>query len=290
MGIPEDPLERRKWMLKLWREDYGARFSVFDPDDQPAPELERWQPGMWETYDPRPDKEGDYDPRTIRHIRWFEETKGFLKVRYETVIGPDLFFDCEAMERQGSCSEQVTPEREHLWYIRALRLGMFLFGGKLGVGFSCRSLSCQRRRCSLNLKNNNRVNRVDLYQLLQIFEGERVMPLAQAVAEVSKAFDIPLHGFGQPYFALPREAVYRQLKLYSRKIPSLIKNFSNLCLRSHLVYFSLKPPADKPFRDHLLFPEAMITDGTLEKINSPAVVTYIYLWMLRMEQLRQNRF
>jgi hypothetical protein len=40
MGIPEDPLERRKWMLKLWREDYGARFSVFDPDDQPAPELE----------------------------------------------------------------------------------------------------------------------------------------------------------------------------------------------------------------------------------------------------------
>ncbi|AFM23333.1 hypothetical protein [Desulfomonile tiedjei] len=40
MEIPEDPLEGRKWMLKLWREDYGARFSVCHPDDQPAPELE----------------------------------------------------------------------------------------------------------------------------------------------------------------------------------------------------------------------------------------------------------
>ncbi len=62
MGIPEDLLERRKWMLKLWREDYGARFSVFDPDDQPAPELESWQPGMWEPYDPKPDQDGNYDP------------------------------------------------------------------------------------------------------------------------------------------------------------------------------------------------------------------------------------
>ena len=75
MGIPEDPLERRKWMLKLWREDYGARFSIFDPDDQPAPELGSWQPDMWEPYDPKPDQEGNYDPKVIKHVRWFEQTK-----------------------------------------------------------------------------------------------------------------------------------------------------------------------------------------------------------------------
>ena len=110
---------------------------------------------------------------------------------------------------------------------------------------------------------------MDIYQLLQIFEGEKVLLLAQAVAEVSKGFGLPLHGFGQPYYAVPKEAVYRQLKLYNRKIPSLIKNFSNLCRRSHLVYFDLKPPTDKPFRDHFFFPETMITEGTLGKDKLP---------------------
>lgn len=290
MGIPEDPLERRKWMLKLWREDYGARFSVFAPDDQPAPELESWQPGMWEPYDPKPDTDGNYDPRIIRHIKWFEETKRFLETRYEMAIGPDLFFDCKAMQRQGSFSEGIRPEQERMWYIRALRIGAFVFDGKLGVGFSCRSLGCQRRECPLNLKIRNRLNRVDLYQLFQIFEGKTKMSLAQAVAEMSKEFSPPLHGFGHPYHAVPKEAAYRQLKLYNGKIPNLIKNFSNLCRRSHLVYFDLKPPTDNRFRDHFFFPVTMVTEGILEKINSPAVVTYIYLWMLRVEQLRQNRF
>ena len=156
MGIPEDPLERRKWMLKLWREDYGARFSVFDPEDQPAPELESWQPEMWEPYDPKPDDKGDFDPQVIRHVRWFERTKEFLQDRYGLVIGPDLFFDCKAMQCQGSFSPEIAHEKERMWYIRALRIGIFLFNGKLGVGFSCRSLGCQRKRCPLNLKNRER--------------------------------------------------------------------------------------------------------------------------------------
>ena len=69
------------------------------------------------------------------------------------VIGPDLFFDCKAMECQGRFSEEIAHQKERLWYIRALRIGVFLFEGKLGVGFSCRSLGCQRKRCPLNLKN-----------------------------------------------------------------------------------------------------------------------------------------
>jgi hypothetical protein len=34
----------------------------------------------------------------------------------------------------------------------------------------------------------------------------------------------------------------------------------------------------------------MITGDTLAKINSPTVVTYLYLWMLKTEQALQNQF
>ena len=78
MGIPEDPLERRKWMLKLWREDYGKRFSVFDPEDQPAPELDSWNPDMWEPYDPKPDERGDFDPQVIQTCSMVRAHEGIL--------------------------------------------------------------------------------------------------------------------------------------------------------------------------------------------------------------------
>jgi hypothetical protein len=252
MDITEDPLERRKWMLKLWREDYRDQFSVFDPEDQPAPKLESWQPDRWEPYDPTPDTKGNFHPQAIRHLRWFSETKQFLGARYQLVVGPDLYFDCKAMQCQGRFSEDVDYQKERLWYIRALRIGAFLFNGKLGVGFSCRSLSCKRQRCLLNLKNPNRLNRVDLYQLLQIFEGEAAMPLTRAVAEVSQRSGLPLHGFGQAHYAVPKQSVYRQIKRYQKNVPALIKNFSNLCRRSPLVYFDIKPP----------------TDGSIETISS----------------------
>jgi hypothetical protein len=209
------------------------------------------------------------------------------------VIGSDLYFDCKAMQCQGRFSEEVDYQKERLWYIRALRIGTFLFNGKLGVGFSCRSLGCQRRRCPLNLKDRDRedrLNRVDLYQLLQIFEGEAAMPLARAVAEVSQWFGLPLHGFGQAHYAVAKQSVYRQIKRYQQNISALIRNFSNLCKRSPLVYFDIKPPTDETYQNHLFFPQAMIMGGVLEKIDSPAVVTYLYLWMLKMEQVQQNQF
>ena len=174
--------------------------------------------------------------------------------------------------------------------IRALRIGTFLFNGKLGVGFSCRSRGCQRKRCPLNLKSINRLNRVDLYQLLQIFEGEATMPLSRAVSEVSQGFGLPLHGFGQAHYAVPKQSVYRQFKHYKKNIPGIIKNFSNLCKRSPLVYFDIKPPSDVLLRDHFFFPQEIITEDILAKVNSPAIVTYIYFWMLKTEQALQNQF
>jgi hypothetical protein len=116
------------------------------------------------------------------------------------------------------------------------------------------------------------------------------MPLARAVAEVSEWFGLPLHDFGHPHYAVPKLSVYRQIKRYQKNISGLIKNFSNLCKRSPLVYFDIKPPTDEAYQEHVFFPQAMITGGTLAKINSPAVVTYLYLWILKTEQSLQNQF
>jgi hypothetical protein len=43
LAIPEDPLERKKWMMDLLKV-YGRQFLIFEPEDQPnvfaAPEPE----------------------------------------------------------------------------------------------------------------------------------------------------------------------------------------------------------------------------------------------------------
>lgn len=233
---------------------------------KPVPELESWQPDMRVPYEPSPDDRGDFHPGKIRHIRSFERTKDFLQDCYGLAVGPDLFFDCRAMQRQGPSSAEFAPERERIWYIRALRIGVFLFNGEFAIGLSCRSLTCQRTKCSLNLKNKDRSNRVDLYQFPRIFEGEG-MPLARAVAEVPKWFEIPLHGFGQAHYPALKQSVCGQIKRHQKNIPALIRNFSNLCKRSALVYFYIKPPTDEDYRDHFFFSQAIIVGGTLVKIS-----------------------
>ena len=191
MGIPDDPMERKKWMLKLWQE-YGERFAVFHPDEQPLPPTEVWHADMYEPYDPEPDEQGNFDPRVIRHLRWWEQTREFLRERFGLQVSPDYLFDCLAGKYQGRFSDEIDEKEERRWYVRALRMGAFMFDGKVGVGFSCRSRRCQRIKCPLNLqrkkKDQKRLNRVDLFELLQIFYGEQKMPLSKAVEEVSQRF------------------------------------------------------------------------------------------------------
>jgi hypothetical protein len=99
-------------------------------------------------------------------------------------------------------------------------MGAFTFDGKVGVGFSCRSKRCQRIKCPLNLqrkkKDQKRLNRVDLFELAQIFYGEQEMPLSKAVEEVSQWFGIPLRTFGPLHYAVPKAAVYRQIQRYRK--------------------------------------------------------------------------
>lgn len=293
MGIPDDPMERKKWMLRLWQE-YGERFAVFHPDEQPLPSTEVWRPDMYELYNPEPDEKGNFDPRVIRHLRWWEQTKEFLGQRFGLQVSPDYLFDCLAAKYQGRFSDQIDEKEEKRWYVRALRMGAFTFDGKVGVGFSCRSKKCQRINCPVNLqrkkKDQKRLNRVDLFELAQIFYGEDRMPLSKAIREVSVVFDVRLHDFGSPHYAIPKEAFVRLLKKYREDIPKLIKNFRNRCTgkRSHLGYFTRKPPPEIS-RDYFCFPQSMLADGSLERIYHSAVILYLHLLVMRLEATTANR-
>jgi hypothetical protein len=293
VSIPDDPLERKKWMLRLWQE-YGERFGVFHPDEQPLPPVEVWHADMYESYDPKPDEKRNFDPRVIRHLRWWADTTEFLRQRFGLEVTSAYVFDCLAGKYQGRFSDEIDDREERRWYVRALRMGAFIFDGKVGVGFSCRSRRCQRIQCPVNLqrkkKDQKRLNRVDLFELLQIFYGDEKMLLSKAVREVSAIFDVPLHDFGSPHYAIPKEAFVRLLSNHRDDVPKLIKNFRNRCTgkRSQLIYFIRKPPQEIS-QDHVCFPRAIVAEGILEKINHPAVILYFYLLICRLEATIANR-
>ena len=293
VSIPDDPMERKKWMLKLWYE-YGERLAVFHPDEQPLPPTEVWHPDMYESYNPEPDEKGNSDPRVIRHLSWWEQTREFLRQRFGLQVRPDYFFDCLAGKYQGRFSDEIDEREERRWYVLALRMGAFLFEGKVGAGFSCRSKRCQRIQCPLNLqrktKGQKRLNRVDLFELGQIFYGEQKMPLSKAVEEVSRWFGISLRTFGRPHYAVPKAAAYRQIQRYRKEPEKLIRNFNNLCKRSRIVYFDLKPPTDEENREHVFFPLSLIDNATLKKINDGSVALYLYFWVVKTEEALRNRF
>lgn len=293
MGIPDDPMERKKWMLKVWHE-YGEQFAVFQPGEQPLPPTDVWHEDMYEAYEPEPDQDRRLDPRVIRHLRWWEDTRRFLRERFGLQVSSDYLFDCLAGKYQGRFSDQMDEKVEKRWHIRALRMGAFMYDGKVGVGFSCRSGGCQRIKCALNLQrkrnDQKRLNRVDLFELLQIFYGEQKMPLSKAVEEVSQCFGILLRTFGRPHYAVPTAAMYRQIQRYRKEPDKLIRNFSNLCKRSKTVYFDLKPPADEENQEHVFLPHSLIDEQTLNRIGDGSVALYLYFWVVRTEEALSNRF
>jgi hypothetical protein len=71
MDIPEDPRERKKWMIQLLQ-DYGREFLILEPEDQPnvfaAPEPEY-----------RDLRSGNLDPRELRSWRYLDFTLQFLR-------------------------------------------------------------------------------------------------------------------------------------------------------------------------------------------------------------------
>jgi hypothetical protein len=116
------------------------------------------------------------------------------------------------------------------------------------------------------------------------------MPLANAVAEVSAILGIDLHDFGRAHHAIHKEAVYRQIRRYRQDHDKLIRNFTNLCKRSRVVYFDLKPPTDEDNRGHVFLPHSLIENEALVKIGDGYVALYLYFWVVRTEEALSNRF
>jgi hypothetical protein len=57
------------------------------------------------------------------------------------------------------------------------------------VGFSCRSVLCQRTWCNLHRGNPKRINPVDIYRFLTVFER---IPAVTANAQVAEWFGVRL--------------------------------------------------------------------------------------------------
>ena len=86
MDIPDDPLERKKWMMDILKM-YGQQFLIFEPDDQPnvfaAPEPEY-----------RDLKSGNLDQRELKIWHYLNFTFQFLRERHALFLDQHLVIDC----------------------------------------------------------------------------------------------------------------------------------------------------------------------------------------------------
>lgn len=284
MDIPEDPVDRKKWMLAAWH-SYGDQFAIFERETQQLPDLpDVWNKELWEAMTPEPDENRDHDPRIIRDAQWVAPSRDFLAARYG-VRSAAAFFDCKVLNFHPPLTNNLATER--WWYGEALSMGWYTYGGKqrIGIGFSCRSKRCRRRDCPLNLTNRKRQSRVDIHGLVSIFEG---VAIAEAVRIVSTGLGIPLHPFGDSYYEVPKKAVYDLMQRYRSDAAKLVRNFTNRCRRSPLVYFPDKPPAETA-DECAFFRKELLSTKTLETIGSAAVVVYLHLLMRQQEERQHNR-
>ena len=149
MEIPEDPLERKNWMMEIL-EDYGRDFLIFEPDDQPnvfaAPEPEY-----------RDLKSGNLDPRELKSWRYLDFTLKFLQEKYGLFGEGRLVTDCPVHKLHPLKGER--PEDFS---------NSFQLSAEGTIKFRCRrSIGCQRSHCSAK---TNRT--LDLYDLVFLLEGK----------------------------------------------------------------------------------------------------------------------
>lgn len=291
MDDPKDLDEKRNELVKAWH-DYGLRFSVFVPAQQPAPTT--WDPDVAEF-----DDKGRVNPHYLKHWKFLPRTKDFLRARYakyEILLGPTLFFDClvpkfqdrmkyARIEREsGPDFFEVKDSSE--WYEKAIRMGIFDWQ----VGFSCRSVLCQRSWCPLHRGNPDRINPVDVYGLLSAFER---IPAVTAKAEVGKWFEMEL---GELKSTGTKTGKRHRRKVSKKAFYDLMKEFENM--RAHQVK-ELIGLLDSLIRqspwvewhgrkfdeDYAFMADKAATN--LYKINGPAVKAYIWL-LIRQEELARN--
>lgn len=281
----------RDEFVKAWHE-YGLRFSVFVPDHQPKPDT--WEPDVSESY-----QKDRTNPHYLKHWKFLARTKGFLRERYakyNVLEGPTLFFDCLVRKYQNPM-RYVQVEQESgpdffpvddrkAWYEKAIRMGIWDWQ----VGLSCRSILCQRSWCLMHRGNPHRINPVDIYGLLTVFER---IPAVTAKDQVGKWFGMKLgdlESSGKKKSVtlrrkVSKQTVYELLKKYgnmrSHQVKELIGHLHALVIGSELVEWHRRQ-----FDDNYAFLSDKTADN-LYRINGPAVKAYVWL-LIRQEEVARN--
>jgi hypothetical protein len=151
LAIPEDPRERKKWMMQVLQ-DYGREFLIFGPDDQPnvfaAPEPEY-----------RDLKSGNLDPRELKSWRYLDFTLRLLQEKYDLFGNGRLVTDCPIHKLHPLKGERPEDFRD-----------AFRLTAEGTIKFRCRrSIGCKRSHCSANTNHS-----MDLYDLVSLLEGKRL--------------------------------------------------------------------------------------------------------------------
>jgi len=290
--------DRRDALLKLWH-DYGKTYNVFVPAEQPAPH--EWDRPLLE-----PDERGTLDPQALKHWRYFEKTRDFLRSRYTDygiLAGPALVFDCLVPKFQKPLGIPADKRKRFKfprqgdppeWYEKALRM---IITSQGEVGFVCGSEECQRTRCKLNLRNEKRISPCDLFSLIQIFHGYRSVAKALSIVadEFGKLGRFEAHGIEEKpkilRYAVPKHEIHGLIARYSsmrrQHVSRLVAEAMALvrsCQRVELEH-------TRVFSHYLAFFWPQIIDhDILTRINGPAIKLYLWLLVRQEEAARRNQW
>jgi hypothetical protein len=290
--------DKRAALLKLWHA-YGKAYNVFVPAEQPDPR-------NWDRPPETPDAKGTLDPQALKHWRYFERTRNFLRERYsdhEILDGPTLTFDCLVPKFQKPLD--IPPEKRKQykmprhgdpprWYAGALRMLITSHGE---VEFVCSSEECQRTRCKLNLRNEKRISPCDLFSLIQIFHGHRSVSKALAIVaeEFGKLGKFEAHGVGDKpkivRYAVPKHEIHALIARYAQMrrqhVPRLVREATDLIRECALVELE----HGRVFSNYFAFLWPQIIDHSiLDRINGPAIKLYLWLLVRQEEADRRNQW
>ncbi len=270
MDIPDDPQERKRWMMKVLQ-DYGKEFLIFEPEDEPnvfaAPEPEY-----------RELRSGNLDPRELRSWRYLDFTLQFLRERYGLFPDQHLVIDCPVHQLHPLKSERPEDFRKSFWLT-----------AEGAIKFRCRrSIGCRRKHCSA--KNNRRL---DLYDLVALLDKKG----REHARKVLSDFYEKLHGQKLGHFprseepdtsdkaetsvmryAVPKTAL-EKLFAVPMKGPGAAERFTVMAL-SHILR-SPESPYDGHHSDtgnEILFSKAFAWEQKLREFGSAARLFIWFHW------------
>ena len=190
-----------------------------------------------------------------------------------------------ALDQHGNLiSYEVNDSYE--WYENAIRVG--IFGWQ--VGFSCRSLLCERHWRPLHRENPDRISPADIYGLLAAFEDISMLSAKNRVAQWwgVKLGDLERKGIASKKrlrHKVPKKAISDLIARYDKSraqhVKEMIRDFAELIRTCPLVEWH-----GRMFDEDYTFLSRKTTNN-LYRINGPAVKAYVWL-LIRQEETARN--